>query len=94
MIILYGVKPFFKGLIHAIFYDQWVLQMYLLSAIEVITIFIVIVYEIVLECHKSKFIMIVECASSTCIVVMNILLLLKHEYIDDEGIKDDIEIML
>ena len=59
MVILYGFKPFLKGLIHAIFYDQWVLQMYLLAAVEVVVMIIVVVYEMVLECHKSKFIMIV-----------------------------------
>ena len=44
MIILYGFRPFIKGLIHAIFYDHWILQLYLLSGVELVLI--VVLYEL------------------------------------------------
>ena len=34
MTIQYGTRPLLKGLIHVIFYEDWVLQLYLLSAVE------------------------------------------------------------
>ena len=77
------------------FYDEWVLQLYLLSGVEIVVILVVLVYEFILECHKSRFIMIIELTYSGCIISMNILLLCKYEYFaDDEEITDALEVLL
>jgi hypothetical protein len=44
MIILYGVRPFLKGSVHALFYENYVLQLGLLIGIEVLMIIITIAF--------------------------------------------------
>ena len=78
MTIVYGVKPFLKGVVHALFYDQWVLQIWLLIGVEMTVVLIVIVFEIVLDNHKSMLILVIEIIYSFSFVTMNILLLCKY----------------
>ena len=84
MIFNFGLKPFLKGLIHSIFYDYWVLQLYLLSGVEVAITVLVVSWELILERHKSRMILIFEVFYSLCLVALNCLILCKHEYFKDE----------
>ena len=34
MVILYGLRPFLKGAVHALLYDHWALQVWLLFGVE------------------------------------------------------------
>ena len=91
MTIVYGVKPFLKGVVHALFYDQWVLQIWLLIGVEMMIVLIVIVFEIVLDTHRSRLILAIELTYSFSVVAMNILLLCKYEYFsDDERVKEEL----
>ena len=60
MTIVFGVKPFLKGVIHALFYDQWVVQIWLLIRVELAIVVVILVFEIVLDNHKSTLILVIE----------------------------------
>ena len=81
MIITYGFRPFLKEIIHAVFYEEWILQLYFLSGVEVIMMITILTFEIVSDNHKSRLILILELMYSGSLVSMNILLLFKHEYV-------------
>ena len=53
MTICYGVRPFLKGAVHALLYDHWVIQIYLLLSIEVIILLIMLYFEMRTENYKS-----------------------------------------
>ena len=78
MTIVYGIKPYLKGAIHALFYDEWVLQIWLLIGVELLVVFIILVFEIVLDNHKSTLILCIELIYSFALVSLNLLLLCKH----------------
>ena len=84
MTIIFGVKPFLKGLIHAVFYDQWVLQIWFLAGVELSIVGIVIVFEIVLDSHKSTLILVIEVLYAFSLTGLNLLLLCKYEYFADD----------
>ena len=42
MIILYGFRPFLKGIVHAFFFDDWALQLWFLAGIELLIMGVVI----------------------------------------------------
>ena len=44
MIILYGVRPFLKGVVHALFYKNFVIQLWMLISIEIVMIFITLFF--------------------------------------------------
>lgn len=54
MTIVFGIKPFFKGFVHAMFFENWLLQIWLLIGIESLVIVVVILFEIILDNHKSR----------------------------------------
>ena len=88
MTIVFGIKPFLKGVIHALFYDQWVVQIWLLIGVELAIVVVILVFEIVLDNHKSTLILVIELVYSFSLITMNILLLCKYEYFkEDEEVK-------
>ena len=44
MIIAYGVRPFVKGVIHALMYDHWVAQMWMLMGVEIFILWLVLAF--------------------------------------------------
>ena len=89
MIIVYGLKPFAKGIIHAMLYEEWVAQIWSLLGIELLTVVIVCVFEFRNDNHRSKVVFMLDVAYSGCFILLNLLLLLKYEYLDyDQGLMD------
>ena len=80
MTLTYGCRPFFKGLVHAMFFESWNLQIWLLIGIEVCTLIVIVLFEIILDNHKSRLTLLFETLYSLSLVGMNVLLLLKHDY--------------
>ena len=74
MTIAFGVRPFLKGIIHASLHDHWVLQIWLLIEVEVVTV----MFEIFLDNHKSRFILGLDLLYHVCLVLMNLLLFCKY----------------
>ena len=92
MIVVYGLKPFAKGIIHALLYEEWVAQIWSLLGVELLTIFIACVFEFRNDNHRSKVVFMVDIMYSGCFVILNLLLLLKHGYFDhDQELVDFIE---
>ena len=84
MTITFGLRPFLKGLVHAKFFDNWNLQIWLLIGIELAMIIIIILFEVGLDNHKSRLILFLELLYSFCLIGLNVLLLCKHQYFDEE----------
>ena len=80
MSFVYGARPFFKGVVHALFFERWILQIWLLIGIELLMIFITILFEIILDNHKNRTILFFELLYSFCLVGLNILLLCKYDF--------------
>ena len=57
MTFVFGFRPFLKGLVHAFFFEQWSLQIWLLTGIELLMVIIIIFFEIVLDNHKHRLIL-------------------------------------
>ena len=54
----------------------------------------IILFEIISDNHKSRFILIIEVLYSFSLVLLNLLLLLKYDYLaGDEVLENDIEII-
>jgi hypothetical protein len=92
MIFLYGIRPFMKGLAHAMFYSSFVSQLQVLAAIEVSMILLTLGFEVFIGNHKSRKILTFELLYMGCLVILNILLLLKHHYLVEDS--DEIEFYL
>ena len=58
MTITFGVRPFLKGLVHAAFFEQWNLQIWFLIGIELTIISVIILFEIILDNHRSRLILL------------------------------------
>ena len=54
MTFVFGFRPFLKGVVHALFFEQWTVQIWLLIGIEMLMIFITILFEITLDNHKHR----------------------------------------
>ena len=87
MIFLYGIRPFMKGLAHALFHSHFVLQLQILAAIEVAMILLTLAFEVCIGNHKSRKVLVLELLYMVCLVLLNILLLLKHHYLAGESDK-------
>ena len=57
MTFVFGFRPFCKGVVHALFFEQWSVQIWLLIGIEMLMIFITILFEITLDNHKYRVIL-------------------------------------
>jgi hypothetical protein len=87
MIFLYGIRPFMKGLAHALFHSHFVLQLQILVAIEVAMMLLTLAFEVCIGNHKSRKVLVLELLYMACLVLLNILLLLKHHYLAGESDK-------
>lgn len=81
MMFLYGLRPFMKGMAHAIFYHNFVVQLQVLAVIEVGMILLTLGFQYFLDSHKSKTVLVLEVVYMGCLVMVNVLLLLKHHYL-------------
>ena len=84
MIIQYGLKPLLKGLIHAIFYEHWIIQLYLLSGVELVVAMVTLLWELLLERHKSRLVLVLELLYSGCLIGLNVGMLCKYGYFGDD----------
>ena len=84
MIIMYGLRPFFKGVVHAVLFENWELQIWLLIVIELGIILLIFYFEFRYDNHRSKLIFMMDVSYSLSLVVLNVLLLLKYEYFKDD----------
>lgn len=81
MIILYGVRPFLKGAVHALLHQNFLLQLQLLAGVELVMIITSLLFQFFFENYKNMKIFILEILYGICLVILNILLLLKHHYL-------------
>ena len=58
MVVCYGLRPFLKGCVHALFHDRWELQLWLLSGIELSTVLVMVLFKLVLDNYKSMLILV------------------------------------
>ena len=81
MIIIYGIRPFLKGVVHAMLYEEWELQIWFLVGIEAFIVGIIIVFEILFKSHRSKLILGMQIFYSGCLIGLNVILLFRHKYL-------------
>ena len=93
MTIVFGIKPFLKGFVHAMFFENWFLQIWLLIGIESLVIVVIILFEIICDNHKSRLKLFFELLYSFCYVGLNVILLCRYEYlVDNEAFQQEVEI--
>ena len=80
MILLYGVRPFLKGTIHALMFYHWSTQVWMLFATELFILLIMLVWEFTCDNHRSKPVFMMDVSYSTCLMMLNILFLCKYKY--------------
>ena len=80
MILLYGVRPFLKGTIHALMFYHWSTQVWMLFATELTILLIMLVWEFTCDNHRSKPVFMMDVSYSTCLMMLNILFLCKYKY--------------
>ena len=78
MTIMYGVRPFMKGIVHATFYYHWELQIAVLISVEAFILILVLLFEFNYESHKSKPAFMMDIGYYSCLIVLNLLLLCKY----------------
>ena len=92
MIIVYGIKPFLKGTIHALLYKHWTVQIWMLLGVEVLIILTIFIMEFRNDNHRSKLIFMMDITYFFSLGIFDLLLLLKYEYFaKDEEIVTVIE---
>ena len=84
MILLYGVRPFLKGTIHALMFYHWSTQIWMLLATELIILLIMLVCEFACENHRSKPVFMMDATYSGSLILLNLLFLLKYRYFKGE----------
>ena len=84
MTVTFGIRPFLKGIIHALLFEHWIAQIWSLIGIEIVMVIIIVLFEIVLDSHKSRLILLFELLYSFSLIGVNVLLLLKHEYLAEK----------
>ena len=84
MILLYGVRPFLKGTIHALMFYHWPTQVWMLFATELIILLMMLIWEFACDSHRSKPVFMMDATYSGCLVLLNVLFLLKYEYLKGE----------
>ena len=80
MMLCFGVRPFLKGVIHALLYENWELQIYLLMSVEVIILVLTLYFQFNYDSHKSALRFMMEVSYSCSLIILNVLFLLKYEY--------------
>ena len=84
MIPLYGVRPFLKGTIHALMFYHWSTQVWMLFATELVMLLIILICEFACDSHRSKPVFMMDATYSGCLLLLNVLFLLKYEYYKGE----------
>ena len=80
MILLYGVKPFLKGSIHALMFYHWPTQIWLLFATELFIFFMMLLFEFIFDNHRSKPVFMMDATYSGCLIILNLLFLFKYRF--------------
>ena len=80
MVVLYGLRPFLKGAVHALLYDHWALQMWLLFGVELLVWLTMLGFELVKESHRSKAVFMMDASYYGCLILLNLLFLCKYQY--------------
>ena len=80
MTIAYGVRPFLKGVVHALLYNNWVVQMWVLVGVEILILVIILVFEFNFDSHRSKPVFMMDILYYSALVVLDLLFLMKYEY--------------
>ena len=80
MTIAYGLRPFLKGVIHALLYNNWVVQMWMLMGVETFILIIILVFEFNFDNHRSKPVFMMDTLYYSGLVVLDLLFLMKYEY--------------
>ena len=83
MTLTFGVRPFLKGIVHALLFEHWLAQIWSLIGIAIVMTAIVVLFEITLDNHKSRLILLFELLYSFALIGVNVVLLLRHEYLAD-----------
>ena len=86
MVIVYGLKPLVKGAIHALAYEQWQLQIWLLIGAELLILIIMFIFEFRNDNHKSKLVFMMDVSSSGYMALLNFIILCKYEYFKEDAI--------
>ena len=84
MILLYGIRPFLKGAIHALMFYHWSTQMWMLFATDLLVLLILLVCEFACDNHRSKPVFMMDTTYSGCLTMLNILFLCKYNYFKGE----------
>ena len=80
MVILYGLRPFLKGAVHALLYDNWELQVWLLFGVELAIWLTMLGFEFRNDSHRSKPVFMMDACYYGCLIILNWLFLCKYEY--------------
>ena len=92
MTVAYGVRPFLKGAIHALLYNNWVVQMWMLVGVEIFVLTIIMAFEFNFDNHRSKPVFMMDTLYYSGLVLLDLLFLLKYEYYkNDREIKQLLE---
>jgi ABC-type multidrug transport system fused ATPase/permease subunit len=83
MTIAYGLKPMVKGLVHALLYDHFSLQLHLLLLAEFAGLLTTLLFEHAYGNHKSKSLLALEVVYSCSFVFLNAMILFKMVYFPD-----------
>ena len=95
MTLTFGVRPFLKGIVHALLFEHWLAQIWALIGIEAGIVAIIVLFEILLDSHKSRLILLFELLYSSTFIAVNVLLLLKHHYLlDKKELQVELEIYM
>ena len=80
MVVLYGIRPFLKGAIHALVYNNWELQMWLLFGVELAIWMVMLGFEFGKDSHRSKPVFMMDACYYGCLILLDVLFLCKYEY--------------
>ena len=84
MTLLHGVRPFLKATVHALMYDHWEAQMWLLFSIELVIWLTTLGFEFGFDNHRSKPVFMMDVTYYGCLMILNLLFLCKYQYFKKE----------
>ena len=84
MTIAYGVRPFLKGSIHALMYNNWVAQVWMLMGTEISILLIILIFEFNFDNHRSKPVFFIDMLYYSGLVALDLLFLMKYEYFKND----------
>ena len=83
MTILYGVRPFLKGIVHALMFHHWEVQMWSLFSIQLCMLVMTLFFEFKFDSHRSKPVFMMDVSYYSCLMMLNVLFLCKYKYFND-----------